>query len=58
MDGKILESPHDFDYIDLATFGKEDRDSYSKTMREYLGRVVQAQLRAATTQMIKKSLII
>ena len=42
MDGKILESPHDFDYIDLATFGKEDRDSYSKTMREYLGRVVQA----------------
>lgn len=44
MDGKILESPHDFDYIDLATFGMEERDSYSKRMRDYLGKVVDTQL--------------
>lgn len=54
MDGKILESPHDFDYIDLATFGKEERDSYSKSMSDYLGRVVDAQLITAGYQKNKK----
>ncbi len=47
MDGKILQSPHDFDYIDLATFGKEERDSYGESLKDYLERVVNTQLKTA-----------
>jgi len=44
MDGKILQSPHDFDYLDLATFGKEERDRYGERLKNYLERVANTQL--------------
>lgn len=44
MDGKMLQSPHDFDYIDLSTFGKEETDKYGKRLKDYLERVINRQL--------------
>lgn len=54
MEGKILQSPHDFDYIDLATFGKEERDRYGERMKNYLERVVNTQLITARYPKNKK----
>lgn len=44
-EGKILESPHDYTFVDLSGFGKDNKDGYNERMKKYLEKVVNTQLK-------------